>query len=369
MTFPRRHDRYVLKAYWAAFGAILVFFTVIVMVIHMSDRLSRFVKHWDDIQARGFEPLGVLAEFYATLIPFIWMQILPLATVLAAAFALSRLTRAGEIAPLVTAGVSTRRITWPIVLSGVFIGLAFFGVQETLVPKLSRRNMLLDRLLNKSEPERVTKVPHFDDPGGLRLSVAAFRPMDKKLERAMLTLRAPDGAVREILTYPELGWDDVRGWFAASDGTAFLLPPGHGPPRRRRLPAADPVPLEASLDLFEVSALEDAALGLSAGEMRALLAVDPDNPRLRLRYHQLFARALVPLVLLLVSLPFCLGLGRRSAIPGTLAGLSGAAVFYGASFLTAGVAGSGSLNPAFLAWFPVVNFGSVGLALWLTMRS
>ncbi len=369
MRLLRRHDRYVLRFYWSAFFAILLFFTVIVMVIHLSDRLSRFVKYWEPIQERGYSPLAVIAEFYATLIPFIWMQIIPLATVLAAAFALSRLTRMNEIAPLVTAGVSTRRITWPLVFSGVLVGGVLFGVQETLVPTLSRRNMTLDRLLNKSEPERITKIGHFDDPGGARLSVAAFRPMDKVLESAMLTIRSPDGVLEEIRTYPELRWDESGHWVAEADGTAFRIPVEAGPPRRVRIPASKKVPLEASLDLFEVSVLKEAALGLSAREAHALLEADPDNPRLAMLYHQLLSRAFVPLVLLLASLPFCLVLGRRSAIPGTLAALSSSAIFFGASFLTASLSSAGSLNPAFLAWFPVVDFGSIGLALWLTMRS
>jgi lipopolysaccharide export system permease protein len=365
----RRHDRYVLKAFWGAFGAILLFFTVIVMVIHMSDRLSRVVKYWGPIKERGYDPLAVVAEYYATLIPFIWMQIIPLATVLAAAFALSRLTRTNELSPLVTAGVSSRRITLPIVLSGVAIGVALFGVQELLVPALSRRNMALERLLNKSEPERITKVPHFDDPGGARLSVAAFRPLDHRLEGAMLTLRSPEGVLREIRTYPQLRWDDAGRWVAETDGTSFRLPEDRGPPQRSRIPAARSVPLEASLDLFEVSVLKEAALGLSAREAHALLEADPDNPRLSFLYHQLLSRALVPLVLLLVSLPYCLVFGRRSAIPGTIAALASSAIFYGFTFFTSSLSGAGTLNPVFLAWFPVINFGSIGLVLWLTMRS
>ena len=229
--------------------------------------------------------------------------------------------------------------------------------------------MSLERLLNKAEPERITKVSHFDDPGGARLSVAAFRPLDHRIEGAMLTLRSPDGKLREIRTYPELRWDEEGRWVAEVDGTAFVLPAGSGPPQRVRLPRAGDVPLAASLHLFEVSVLKDAALGLSAGEISALRAAEPDDPRLTFFYHQVFSRAFIPLVLLLVSLPFCLVLGRRSAIPGTIAALATSAIFYGFAFMSQSLSGAGALNPAFLAWFPVVNFGSIGAALWLSMRS
>ena len=93
----------------------------------------------------------VLLGFALLFARFIWLQVVPFAAVLAAAFALSRLTRHNELSPLVTAGVSTRRITWPILVAGILLGFFQLGVQELLVPHLTRRNMTLERLLNRAE--------------------------------------------------------------------------------------------------------------------------------------------------------------------------------------------------------------------------
>lgn len=366
----RRHDRYVLRAFWGSFAAVLVFFTVITIVLHMADRLVRVVRYWQPIKDRGYDPLGVLVEYYGTLVPFIWLQVVPFAAVLAAAFALSRLTRHNELSPIVTAGVSTRRITLPIVVAGVLLGLFQLGVQELLVPHLTRRNLMLERLLNRSEPDRIQKVPHFVDPGGARMSVSAFRPSDMRLENALLTLRHPDGRLKELRAYPELRWDEGdAAWFAERDGTLYAFPYEPGPPDRSRIPTQEPVPLEASLSLFEVSVMKNGALGLSGGQTRQLLEVDPDDQRLQLRYHQSYAVAFTPLVLLLLGLPFCIRVGRRSAIPGTIAVLAASAVYYGTTYVTTSLAGAGAFNAAWLGWFPVACYGSTGLGLWLTMRS
>lgn len=370
MSLLRRHDRYVLKAFWGSFGAILLFFTIITIVLHMADRLVRVVRYWQPIKDRGYDPLAVLVEYYVTFVPFIWLQVVPFAAVLAAAFALSRLTRHNELSPLVTAGVSTRRITWPILIAGVLLGMFQLGVQELLVPHLTRRNMTLERLLNRAEPDRITRVPHFVDPSGARLSVAAFRPADFRLENALVTLRHLDGRLKELRAYPELRWDEgEHAWLAEREGTLFQFPYDTGPPQRSRMPTTDEVPLEASLSLFEVSVLKNGALGLSGGQTRQLLEADPDDPRLQLRYHQSYAQAFVPLILLLLGLPYCLSVGRRSAIPGTIAVLAASAVYYGTIYVTTSLAGAGAFNPAWLGWFPVVNFGSIGLGLWLTMKS
>lgn len=371
MTGIRRHDRYVLRAFWGAFLAILVFFTVITLLLHLTDRLALLFRYWERIEARGFHPPLVIVEYYATLLPFIWQQVIPFAAVLGAAFALSRLRRHGELSPLVTSGVSTRRITLPLLLAGLLLGGLQFAMQELLVPKLSRRNLLLERLLTKGEADRISRVPHFADPGGARVSVGAFRPADARLENAVVTVRQDDADLSEVRVYPEIRWADGEGrWIADRDGTLFVVPDGLGALQRSRIPADAALPLEASLDLYEVTVLKNAALGLSAGETRALLAVDPDNARLRFRLHQLHAQILVPLVLLLMGVPFCLG-DRRSGggMKGTIAVLAACAIYYGTTYVTSSFVGGGGYNVAWLAWFPVVNFGSLGLGNWLLMRS
>ncbi len=85
MTLFRRHDRYVLKAFWASFGAILLFFTVIVIVVHLADRSGRLMRYAPHIREAGYDPVLVTIEYYATLIPFAWNLIIPVSAPIAAA--------------------------------------------------------------------------------------------------------------------------------------------------------------------------------------------------------------------------------------------------------------------------------------------
>lgn len=370
MNLLRRHDRYVLKSFWSTLGAVLLFFTVIVVIVHLADRIGRIMRTAEGLRATGYNVWLLATEYYATLVPFVWLQILPLAAALAAAFSLSRLTRNNELAPLVTGGVSTSRVTLPIVLSGVLLAVGIFAVQELLVPSMSRRNMELSRLLNDREPDRITEVPHFDDPDGARLSMAAYQPLARRLEGALLTFREPDGTPKALRFYPLLEWHEKEHrWIAVEDGTLFPLGEDETGTVRIRLPAGEPAPLGADVRLLEVSVLKELALGLSLREMAELVRADPDNPRLHYMYAEGMTRCLAPLVLLLLSVPFCLVLGRRSAIPGITSVLSAAAAQYAASFLALRLTASGEINAVMMAWLPTVVLGSVGLALWLTMRS
>ena len=95
------------------------------------------------------------------------------------------------------------------------------------------------------------------------------------------------------------------------------------------------------------------------------MAANPTNARFRMLYHELFTGPISTLVLLFVALPFCVYLGRRSAIPGMLASLGMAALFFGSGFLLASLGGAGEMSPVLLAWMPTVLFGSLGLGLYL----
>ena len=370
MTLLRRHDQYILKSFWTSLAAVLLFFTVIVIVIHLADRSGRLMRNADNLRAAGYSPWLIVVEYYATLIPFVWLQILPLSSVLAAAFSLTRLTRHNELAPLVMAGVSTTRVTLPVIVSGLVIAAGIFFVQERFIPTMSRRNMELARLLEDREPDRITDVPHFDDPQGARLSMAAYQPMARRLEGALLTFRKPSGSLREIRFYPLLEWlPETEEWRVAEDGTLFPVGDEAAGSRRIRLPAGEIAPLGAGVRLLEVSVLKDLALGLSTRETAELVKADPDNPRLLFLHNEQYTRCLTPLILLLMGVPFCLGLGRRSSLPGTGAALWTSALMYASSLFAVRFATSGDLNPVMVAWLPTVALGALGLAFWLSMRS
>jgi lipopolysaccharide export LptBFGC system permease protein LptF len=372
MTLFRRHDRYVLKAFWASFGAIVLFFTVIVIVVHLADRSGRLMRYVPHIRKAGYDPVMVVIEYYATLIPFAWNLIIPVSAPIAAASALSRLTRHNELGPLVISGVSTPRIALPILLSGLVLSAGLFAMQETLTPSLSRRHLSLSRLLNQAEPDRVTRVPHFDDSAErpVRLSMAAYQPSARRMEEALLTVRNEDGTLRELRYYPLVGWEDEREeWVALEAGTLFPMGIEHAGMVRTPLPSGEEVPIQAGVRLLEVSVLKDHALGFSTSETAALVRADPDNPRLQFLHHERYAACLVSFVLLLLAVPFCLRLGRRSAIPGTIAALAAAALVYGLAFFAYRLAASGELNAVVMAWLPVVLGTTAGTALLLSMRT
>jgi len=372
MIMFRRHDRYVLRNFWATFFAILIFFTAIVIVLDGAERISKVTRHWDRIAAQGRHPMLLLGEYYLTLIPFMWMRLVPFCVPSAAAFCLARLIRYNELTPLLTCGVSQRRISAPILLSGLLLVIGIFVLQEKLVPKLNRRNMELWRTLTRNSPDRLTRVPHVHDQRGGRLSMQAYLPFQRKMEAAAISFwEAETGAPKTLFWYPELAWNDARSvWIATHGGKQIPLEPGEDPGiRQLQIKPGATAPLDGSADLIEISATASRSLSLSIEQVTALEESNANSLHFTVLKHQLLTAPLMSFVLLLFSIPFSFRVARRtsSTIPGMLGALLIGGLYFGAGFLTGGMARAGDWNPIMLTWLPTVLFTSLGLSIFITM--
>ena len=371
--FPRRHDRYLLKAYWTTFLAVLFFFTLVVISLDATERIRKLTRNWDQVAARGQHPLLVLAEYYVTFLPFLWMKLLAFCAPAAAVFCLARLNRRNELLPLVSAGVPTRRIALPIALSGLVIAGAVLVAQETVIPSLNRRHMRLARIVMRNSPDRVTDVPHYHDRGGGRLAMEAYLPLQQRMEAVSVTFFDPaTGAPREQDWYPELAWDgETRRWLAPHGGQRIPAERENPGSQRPQIPPGTAARIEAPLTLIDLALMADTSVGLSYAQVSRLAAVNPDSPHLAVLKHELLTGPLATLILTLLALPFSLRLANRlkSAIPGVIAMLALTGLYFGAQLAVGGLARSGDLNPVVLAWLPTVLFGSVALTALLTMDS
>ncbi len=365
----RRHDRYILKSFWGTFIAVLLFISAIVLVMELSDRADRLARYWKDIKKAGYDPLALIIRYYATFFPFVWTQLIPLCAPIAACMCLSRLSRRGELTPLLVSGVSMRRAVLPIIVSSVLIAGVLIATQVALVPGLSRENMRMQRLLGKKNPHRSAKIAPYHDSGGHRLSMGAYNPIESRMENVFLTQWGEDG-YEAIRRYPQLTWDQARaGWFAPHGGE--LIPRRDDAPGsvRRPIEKGARAPLYDSRRLMEITLTRAGRLGVSFDEVEALIEANPHDVRFRLMRHQLWTQPLSVIVLLLLALPFCTQVGQRksSALPGILNAMGVAALYFGAGYVASLLSKTMGLNPVVMAWMPTVIFGSLGIAFYLSL--
>ena len=208
------------------------------------------------------------------------------------------------------------------------------------------------------------------DGGPLRLSAGAFLPVKERLEDAWITRRAPDGGLVEALRYPELAWrSSPPGWVATQGG--LRIPLAGEDAGRYRLPIEPGAlaPLTSRVELIAILCEADNSLGFSFEQSAALMHAHPESPGLAVRHHEQWTLPLSTLVLLGLTLPLCVRLGRGSVLPGLAGSLGLAALYTGVSRFLGDLAGTGAVHPMVLAWLPIVLFGSLAVALYAGMRS
>ena len=81
MSLLRRHDLYVGKAFLATLVAAVAILSTMVIVYDVAERIDKLSK--------ASAPRRFLFEYYATLLPFLWMKLLPTACLLAAGLTIS----------------------------------------------------------------------------------------------------------------------------------------------------------------------------------------------------------------------------------------------------------------------------------------
>jgi lipopolysaccharide export system permease protein len=374
MTLWRRHDGYVLRSFLAALGTALLFLTALVVVYDLAERLDRLPDALKALEARGRSPTGTLLEYYGALIPFLWLKILPIAVLLAAGLSVTWLARSNELAPLVTAGVPSRRVLWPILLAGVVLVVAQLAARESLVPWLSRRHDDLQRLLGSRRADRLdafNDVPHLHDTAGGRLSAARYLPNERRLESAWITFVSDPaaGGVRTAYRYPTLVWEEGGRWRAERGGERWLLGRTDAGAVTRLLEPDDPVPLAVDPSLLELTLRQAAAMGLSSAEIATLARDNPDKARFTVLLHQQRASSVATLVLLLIGLPISWHLRRRGAFASFLKGLGVVSLYFFVDTIATDLGVRGTLAPVVAAWFANVVFGALGVTLLLGMET
>ncbi len=357
-----RIDRYVtahfVGSYALAAGLLVGLFIVL-------DAASN-VEGWVDEAGPG--PPATLLQvlrYYALNLPYIFLQVGPFVTVMAAMFTVSKLLAKNEVAPVFSAGVGAHRLLMPVYLGAVLMSVSMLGLREACGRWLSGpRDELIHRLkTRRSELEyRGVIVRNLD---------GSFAVIDRYSPRADggplahgLTVKTRVGGHFTKIEAESARWDGV-GWVLEGGlRTDLVNDELHTSP----VSLLKEVELTPSLiEMYRRS--RDAPLEMTMGEVATLLDREPDQPAWATLWHYFLTFSLANLILVLVGVPLMFSHERgRGAERLALGGMM--CVFYFAfDFVLRTMGLHGFLSPVLAAWSPVLVFGVVGLFLTEAMHS
>ena len=133
-------DQYILKKFLVPFIYCIVGFTAIWLVWNLSTNLPDFVQ--------GHVTLAILVHFYATQIPNVIVQSIPVGTLLALLYSMTQMSRSNEIISILCSGRSLYRIFYPFFFVGFFLVIVSSYFNYEKAPQAEAlKNQLLDEII------------------------------------------------------------------------------------------------------------------------------------------------------------------------------------------------------------------------------
>lgn len=120
----------MVKGFLAPFIWCLLLFNIMAVIIDIFSFIDDIVKYKI--------PASSIAAFYVYYIPTIFIQVAPMAVLLACMYFLSNLNKHSEITAMRSSGISIWRLLAPIILIGFIISAIVFIVNDKVIPISSR---------------------------------------------------------------------------------------------------------------------------------------------------------------------------------------------------------------------------------------
>ncbi len=113
--------------------------------------LNQIAKRLGDLLGKGL-PWAVIVEVFALSIPFIVAMTLPMATLVAVLYVVTRLAGGSEITALRAGGISLGRIMRPLLLAGLGVSIVAFIFSDHVLPRSNHRLRTLYTDIARKKP-------------------------------------------------------------------------------------------------------------------------------------------------------------------------------------------------------------------------
>jgi lipopolysaccharide export system permease protein len=151
----KKIDWYILKKLLSTFFFAIMLFTVISVVVDISEKTDDFVKS-------GLSFTQIIMQYYIGFIPYIIAFLFPLFVFLAVVFFTSKMAARTEVIAILSSGVSFRRYLRAYFVGGAFLGLILWWADRIIVPKANqiRTDFQAKYVDNNPQNPGITQLSH-----------------------------------------------------------------------------------------------------------------------------------------------------------------------------------------------------------------
>jgi lipopolysaccharide export system permease protein len=356
-------DRYIARQFAAIFGVCLSSLLLIWLLIDLSDKISEF----RDSQ----NVLLTIGKFYAARSPAILLLLLPYSLLLSLLYSLGKLSGNREIIAMIQAGRGILRITFPLMLAGVFFSLLSLGLNYHWAP-IAEGNV--DSILDEARGKNVTEASNvlYHNPRNRRLWMIGAFPTNYQMGQPLLnveiTTTREDDTLESRISAKRALWDRrTREW--------TLEDPVIGTFKEGRPPEFESPDGSVKFNSWPETPWQLIKPGLSAAylgipDLSSWLASNRRNEQFAdpapylTQWHYRWALPFTCLVTVLLATPLAIHFSRRGPGGGIFLAVVLSALMLLVSNISLAIGEAGTLRPAQAAWIPNLAFGLLGLYLF-----
>ena len=357
-------DRMLVRNYVKSYLICLVSLLSLYVVLDLFTNLDNFTEG----QRSFSQVLRNVTKYYGYRVPMVFDRLCEAIVLLAAMFTVAWIQRNNELLPVLSAGVSTRRMVLPVLLSAcAMVGLAIAN-QEFILPHVD--NYVLENR-HDLEGTKDIGVSGGYDSNGTHISALGRANRSQQMIRDFHCV-LPDGAgsmilleAKEARYHPPDGSPRSGGWLLVGakplevdswqqTGILEMITPGKFFLKTNEL---DFEYLTRQKNWWMVKPTWDL--------WKELAKADPMHATsVAVLFHMRLTRPILGLILVFLGLSVILRDQNRNVFISTGMCLVLCALFFGATIVCKHLGEHEYISPALAAWLPVLNFGPLSFVLF-----
>ncbi|MDB6003717.1 MAG: hypothetical protein JWR15_704 [Prosthecobacter sp.] len=363
-------ERYTLRTFLHPLVFCFVSFFTLWIIMDLLDNLK-------DFQESKFGVVRVIT-FYLGMIPFVYTQILPVALLLAALYALTRMSKANELISMLGTGRSLFQVLRPIFLCSIYACTLNMAASYHWAPRAEgkREADFSAMKVHAADSIMASAIMFHDEQTHRTWYVGTFpfsmRSGNERMHGVQIREEDKEGRPARTIIAPTVGWSPRAGW-RFYDGKELIYQNGSVAAVR-----AFPVGKDGQ-HVLEVPGIEETPWSLvsyalrpdfmSVPELVSYLhahpkAADEKLAPFRTHFWQRFAMPWQALALVLVAAPLGVAYSRRGSVGGIAGSVFIFFIFMFMNNLFLNLGKGGHLPPWLSVWMPHLLFGSLGLILF-----
>ena len=354
-------DRYLIKNFLTPLAYCLFLFIFLYIIMDI-------FGHLDEI-LRNRVPIKILLQYYSSFAPLIFVQTVPIASLLSVVYMLSILNKNNELTAAKACGISISRLLLPVFAIAIVLSLISFLVNENAVPKgivtaEKIKTEYMERTYDTQGKQKIIKDLAVYGKGNQLIYAQEFNPMENKLTGIIVIERDDKQRLRKKILAAEAIWKDGEWLFydcivykfnvlgKAVDNPLVFKEKALNFPETPK----DLLKYELQTGYMSYKDLKNYIQRLSGQNPKML-----NNLKTELYFKS--ALPLVSIIIMLIGIPFALTTSRGGAMAGIGISITVGLLYYGSIYFVLAMGKGGLLPPIIAAHLSNVIFFMIALIL------